>query len=189
MRIIATTLCWLLWLTQAVAGELIHSYVDNDGDHYYLHLDMRVKVKADTVYRILLDFKYMPVVNDTIVDSKLLKTENNVHHVYFVSEGCIWFFCKRIKQLAAVTELGQGFIMSITDPAQSDLKQGRTLWEVIDEGKSTRIKYNADYVPDFWVPPLIGPAIFKDRMYEEGLKTIHGIEKLANETKEDTDVF
>jgi len=92
--------------------------------------------------------------------------------------------------VSRVSELDNGYIMSVTLPEQSDLKYGRTLWEIIDEGKITRIKYNADYVPDFWVPPLFGPAIFKERMLKEGKKTINGIEALASkEEQNNTDVF
>lgn len=183
MRLPAASVFCLLLTAYAHAGELLHSYVDNDGDHYYLHLDMRVEGGHSDVYRILMDFNHIPDVNDTIVFSKLLKSNGSVHIVHFESEGCIFIFCRRIKQVVTVTELGNGYIMSITDPTRSDLRHGRTLWEIIDEGDRTRIKYNADFVPDFWVPPLIGPAIFKDRIFEEGQKTINGIEKLANGTE------
>ena len=191
MHIIATVLCAWFCISQVSAGEVIYAYVDNDDDHYYLHLDMRVNGDAENIYRILVDFDNMHAINETIVESKRLSSRDNdtVHEVEFISEGCVLFFCKRIRQLVTVRELGQGFIVSSTDPAKSDLKHGRTLWEVIDEGEGTRLKYNADYVPDFWVPPVIGPAIFKNRMYEEGLKTVNGIEKLANKNQNDSDLF
>lgn len=186
MRTCALVGCFIFLAKPVHAGELIHSYVNHDGDHYILHLDMRVEGKYDDIYRILIDFDNITAVNDTIVFSKLLKSEGKVHTVHFESEGCIWFFCRRVKQVVKVTELGRGYIMSATDPTRSDLEYGRTLWEVIDEGKTTRIKYNADYVPDFWIPPLIGPYLFKNRMLEEGQKTINGIEALAND---DTELF
>jgi hypothetical protein len=188
MRVITTVVLFFI-LAPASAGELIYSYVDNEGDHYYLHLDMRVNGNSKTIYRILTDFNNLTAVNDTVVVSKLLKTEDKVHTVLTESEGCIWFFCKRVKQVSRVSELDNGFLMSVTVPEQSDLKYGRTLWEIIDEGKTTRIKYNADYVPDFWVPPLFGPAIFKKRMLKEGQKTINGIEKLASENNNNNDIF
>lgn len=182
MRVIITIVLFFI-LTTASAGELIYSYVDNDGDHYYLHLDMRVNGKTEAIYRVLTDFNNLTAIHNTIVTSKLLKTEGKTHIVLTENEGCILFYCKRIKQVSTVTELGQGFIMSVTDPEQSDLKYGRTLWEIIDEGKTTRIKYTADYVPDFWVPPFFGPSIFKNRMLRVGKKTINGIETLANNKK------
>lgn len=179
-RLSAYILCLLTSCSICQAGEIIESYVNYDNDHYLLHLDMRVNGKSDVIYAILIDFDHIPEINDTIVYSKVLESKNRIHRVHFESEGCVWFFCRRIKQVVTVTELGNGYIMSETDAEKGNMRYGRTLWQVIDEGKTTRIKYNADYVPDFWVPPIFGPIIFQNRMLEEGQKTINGIERLAN---------
>lgn len=173
-----TLLCVLSFST--LAGELLESYVEDKGEHYLLHLDMRINGQYDDVYAVLVDFDNITAINDSIVFSKRLETQGKKHLVQFDSEGCVWFFCRRVVQLVHVTELDQGYIMSTTDPEKSDLSYGRTLWQVIDEGETTRIKYNADYVPDFWIPPLIGPVIFKNRLLEEGQKTINGIERLVS---------
>ena len=171
------SLCLLL-PQQAMAGEVLEAYADNDGDNYFLHLDMRIDGTSQAVYDILIDFANIPQVNDSVKFSEIRESRAPVHRVYFETEGCVLFFCRRVNQLVTITELGKGYIMSITDPQHSDLQYGRTLWQVIDEGTSTRIKYNAEFVPDFWVPPLFGPYIFKKRMLQEGQKTVHGIEQL-----------
>ncbi len=175
-----TTLCLLglLSATACVAGELLNAYVAHRDNHYLLHLDMRIKGKYADVYRALVDYKHIPQINDSIKSAQELEHKGNVHRVRIVAEGCVWIFCRRIEQVQTVTERDDGYIISITDPVHSDLKYGRALWHLIDEGKTTRVQYNADYVPDFWVPPLIGPMIFKHRMLEEGQKTINGIEHL-----------
>jgi len=161
------------------AGELLHSYVNEEDDHFVLHLDMRINADVDTIYGVLMDFSKMHLVNDSIISSTLLESKKQKHQLHFITEGCVWFFCRKIKQLVTVTELGQGYIMSTTDPAESDLRYGRTLWQLIDEGETTRVQYNADYVPDFWVPPFIGSAIFQSRMLKEGKKTVNGLERLS----------
>jgi hypothetical protein len=173
----------VLFHTPLSAGELLDSYVNEQDDHYVLHLDMRINASYDKVYAVLIDFSKMHAVNDSITESKLIESKGKVHKVHFVAEGCIWFFCKKVRQLVTVTELGKGFILSKTDPRQSDLSYGKTLWQLIDEGKTTRVKYNADYVPDFWIPPFFGPMIFKNRMLKEGKKTVNGIERLSAEEK------
>lgn len=163
------------------AGELLNAFVDRREGHYLLHLDMRIAGKAADVYRVLVDFNHINLINDSIKSSQELEHEGKVHRIRIIGEGCIWIFCRRIREVETVTELDGGYIMSVTDPTQSDLRYGRTLWQVIAEGKTTRIKYNADLVPAFWVPPLIGPAIFKKRILEEGQKTINGIERLIQQ--------
>lgn len=181
MRLAIITCLYFFGHAYALAGELLESYVNFEDDHYLLHLDMRVESHMHDVYAVLIDFNNIKDVNDTIVGSQLLKTDGRVHRVQFMSEGCVWIFCRSVNQVVTVTELGSGYIMSQTDPELSDLSYGRTLWQVIDEGKTTRIKYDADYVPGFWVPPLIGSYLFQERMLEEGLKTLHGIEILASD--------
>ena len=172
------TFAILLFHGQTHAGEVLEAFVNHEDDHYVLHLDMRINGKSQMVYAALLDFDNLHAINDSITHSERRESRDKLHRVYFEAQGCVLFFCPRVRQLVTVTELGDGYIMSVTDPEHSDLRYGRTLWQVIDEGKTTRIKYNADFVPDFWVPPLFGPYIFKKRMLQEGQKTVHGIEKL-----------
>ena len=160
------------------AGELILADANETEGHYTLSLDMRIQGSHEDVYAVLIDFNNLPAVNDTVKSSQLLESNGKKHLVIYTSEGCVLIYCQTVTQLATVTELGRGYLMSEVDPSKSDLEYGRTLWQVIDEGETTRIKYNADYVPDFWVPPLIGDYIFQERMIEEGIKTVNGIEKI-----------
>ena len=181
MRVTASLLLFVSCLSPCQAGQLLGANAHVDDDHYLLHLDMRVKGKSTAIYAVLTDFNHLHLVNNNILSSKLLKSQGRVHHVRVESEGCLWIFCRHISQVDKVTELANGYILSETIAAQSDLKYGRTLWHVIDEGDTTRITYDADFVPDFWVPPIFGPIFLKSTMLEEGQQTINGIETLANQ--------
>lgn len=176
--VLAGFVCSLSMSTLLHGGELIMADANETEGHYTLALDMRIRGSHRDVYAVLMDFNNLPAVNDTVISSELLESKGNQHRVKYISEGCVLFFCQTVAQVAMVTEMDGGYIMTKVDPALSDLKYGSTLWQVIDEGETTRIKYNADYVPDFWVPPIIGDYIFKERMIEEGIKTVNGIEKL-----------
>lgn len=167
------------------AAEVLHHDVEFKDEHYVLKLDMRLKGKLEPVYTVLTDYEHLTLLNDSIKSSEILFSVGPVHTVQFVTEGCVLFFCRRIKQVQIVTESDGSKIRSITDPDESDMKYGDARWELTRDGDYTRIHYHADYVPDFWVPPVIGPAIFKSRLLEEAQKTINGVEKRANakETK------
>lgn len=172
-----------LAINSAYAGKLLHSYVNEIDGHFVMRLDMRVNAKRKDVRSVLMDFSKMPAVNKTVLESRLLKPVGNKYKIYFVSRGCLWIFCQTIKQVAMVSELSKEYIMSDVIAKESDLKYGRALWRLIDEGSTTRIIYSSDYVPDFWVPPLIGSAIAKEKMLSEGLKTINGLERVINQEK------
>lgn len=159
-------------------GQVLQARVEYRHGHYLLHLDMRIHAKYADVYRTLLDFQQLPQINDSIKSAQELWHRGRVHRVRIVAKGCIWIFCRTIKQAVTLTELDNGYLRSVTDPQHSDLHYGFTMWHIIDEGKTTRVTYNADFVPAFWVPPLIGPVILKHQFLREGQKTINGIERL-----------
>lgn len=168
-------LCWP-GSNIATAAEVLHHDMEFKDKHYVLSLEMRVNGTMAQVYTILTDFNHFNTLNDSIKKSQLLFNNNNVSTVEVIAEGCVLLFCKTIKQVQVVTELGNGKIDAITDPDESDMAFGETHWQLTAAGRSTTVKYQSDYVPDFWVPPVIGPAILKSRLLEEAQKTIHGIE-------------
>ena len=177
----ATLLLLLVLTTFELHGsELLNSSVREENKHFIIHLDMRIDADYDSVYEVLMDFNLMSQVNDSIIHSELRETGNKKHLLYFVNEGCIWFVCRKVRQLVTVTEMGRGYIVSETHPEESDLKHGKVLWQLIDEGETTRVKYNADMVPDFWIPPFFGSGTFQKRMLEEGKKTVNGLEQLSS---------
>jgi hypothetical protein len=170
-----------LFVQSCLAGEVIMAAADHQDGHYLLSLDMRIHGKADAVYRVLTDYNHLHLINDSITSSKELDSKANVHRVRIIVRGCVWIFCRTVNQVQVITELSGGYIMFITDPTQSDLRYGHGLWQVIAEGSTTRIKYNADFVPAFWVPPILGPIFFKRTLLAEGQKTINGIERLLQQ--------
>ena len=88
LRIVAA--CALaLSLQHLHAGELLNAYVNEIDDHYILHLDMRVDADYDSVYEVLMDFSKMMEVNNSITSSRLLESDDKIHKLHFVSEGCI----------------------------------------------------------------------------------------------------
>lgn len=165
---------FFVWPCQA--GQVISARAEYRDDHFLLHLDMRIQAQYADVLRTLLDFPNLPKINDAIKSASVLSHKGKTYRVKLIAEGCIWFFCRRIKQITSVSLRDDGYITSDTDSAHSDLRYGRELWHIVDEGKTTRVQYNADVVPAFWIPPLIGTAIFKHQLLSEGKKTINGVE-------------
>ena len=178
----AVSFLYILFSSVSHSGEVIHSYVDHDQGHYLLNLEMGITAPLQNVYAVLLDFNAITELNDSIKVSQLLKQQQNQYTVLLESIGCVWFFCRRIKQVQIVTDIGNGYLQSITDPTQSDMVSGKVLWHVRSDPQNTEqtlITYSADFEPDFFVPPLLGPWLMKKRLLKEGLKTVDGIERKA----------
>jgi hypothetical protein len=70
-------------------------------------------------------------------------------------DACAGFFCRTVQRVERVHSR-PGSLDSEVVPDQSDMRQGsaRTRWEA--EGAGTRVRYEADFQPAFWVPGFIG---------------------------------
>lgn len=167
--------------TRVFAGEVLHSFVDHDNGHFLLQLEMRIEADVDDVYDVLVDFNNIHRLNDSIKQSKWLESKGNENKVFTLVEGCIWFFCREVGQVQMTYELPNRYIVSETIPAESDMEYGRVLWHIHTQDGHTFISYSADFIPKFWVPPILGPWLMSKRLLEEGTKTINGIEEQAGE--------
>ena len=179
-RLTSQVMCLALF-TNCQAGEVLHSHIAYEDSHYLISLTMKIEAGLDRVYAILTDFNHLTRVNDTIKLSRLLHSKGKVHLVQIDAEGCVWIFCKRVRQVQRITEMGRGYIQAVTLPEKSDMEYGRVLWHIEEQDGFTIISYNADFVPAFFVPPLLGPYILKGRLLAAGIKTIHGIERIAQD--------
>ncbi|MFV1982236.1 MAG: SRPBCC family protein [Thiohalomonadales bacterium] len=176
-----------LILSQSVSlarsGEVITSFVDEVKDHYIIRIDMRINAELNDVYKHLIDLKNIHKLNNTIVSSVVMYSKGKVHEVEVKTYGCVLFFCTKQVQYQKVTELDNNYIMIHLVPEKSDFISGQILWQVYAEKNNTRVVFAADFEPDFWIPPLIGPWILKGIFKDESLETINELEKLAQATK------
>ena len=161
------------------AGEVLDSQVRRDGDHFLIHLQMRIDVPPDEAHRRLTDYDQLHRLSDVIISSRVIDTQEHHQRVEVISEGCVLVFCRRVTQIQIATSLGQGYIRLIDDPRQSDFQSGRTLWHIAPADDGTRVTLSADLQPGFWVPPVIGTAIFKHKLLNESTTLINNLEQQA----------
>lgn len=170
-------LVWSLFIPTLSAGEVLESKVHRDGDHFLVHLKMQIDATAPEVYRRLTDFNRLHELSNMIKQSRVLETNGKRQRVEVISEGCVLFFCRRVTQVQTATSLGRGYLQVIDDPEASDFQSGRTLWHIAPVDNGTRVTLSADIEPDFWVPPIIGTAIFKHKLLKESMTLINNIEQ------------
>ncbi|MFP3874866.1 MAG: SRPBCC family protein [Thiohalophilus sp.] len=165
------------------AGEVLHSQVRRDGDHFLIHLQMQIDVPTDEAYQQLTDYDRLHRLSDVIVSSRVIDTRDHRQRVEVISEGCVLMFCRRVTQVQIATSLDRGYIRLIDDPGQSDFRSGRTLWHIAPADGGTRVTLSADLQPRFWVPPLIGTAIFKHKLLGESTTLINNLEQHAPDVR------
>jgi hypothetical protein len=80
-----------------------------------------------------------------------------------------------------IRENGSDMVVATVNPARSDFSSGRSEWKILPAGAGqTRIVLRRTLEPSFWVPPLIGPWVIKNKMVQELSVMLERLEQYAN---------
>jgi hypothetical protein len=159
----------------AVAADFYSLSVSRDGDAH-------LAAPPSAVYAVLTDYEHLTRISSAVQKSRVVdKLADGAVLVYTDTHACVLFFCKHILETQRYTHPDPEDIVSEVVPEQSNLKSGRTVWHVEAEQDGTRLHWEMTAVPDFWVPPFIGPSLVQRGLRSQGTRSVEGIEKLARE--------
>jgi len=175
---------WLILFHHSLlyAGDILEATVTSEDKRYFISIDVVINADAQRVYKILTDYNNLTNISESITESNLIYSlSDNDHRVKVTTEACVTFFCKTIVQVQDVEQLPGMIIISTTVPEKSDVDYAHARWKVTNEDGLTRINFNADLKPSFWVPPLIGPPLIERTLRNEAIEVIEGLERLAQQ--------
>lgn len=172
--------------TAALAYEVQHVKVARDGEHYKLNMQVLLDADAEAAFRTMQDVNNLPQINPSVIKVLPLHTASSGEDVYTQVHLCIAFVCRTLAQVQNMTHSSSeaGYLLqAIVDPERSNLKSGRARWHFSDCGEQqTCLAFEAELVPDFWVPPLLGPWLIQRSMKQEALVSSAGLERLTQES-------
>lgn len=172
----------LLAMPAAVAAHFDTLQVTLQGDSYQIRGEVYLDAAPQEVYAQLIDFARLPEINPNVRVSRVLKVINaRSQLVYTETVGCVFIFCRTIRQVQRFTELGPQDIVAVTVPGSGNVKQGNSTWHLQADGSGTRLTWTASCEPDFWVPPFIGPHAIENQLRSQALESMQAIERLAEE--------
>lgn len=148
----------------AAGAQFEHTEVSHDGDRYRMRVAVVLAAEAGAVRRHLTDYDHLDRLSELIVDSRRLVGPDDTPRVRIVLQACVLIFCKSVRRVMAVETGASGDILTLADPNQSDFSYARETWQVQAQGRATRLTYEAEFEPSFYVPPLIGPWLIKSRL-------------------------
>jgi len=167
-----------------LAGEIRHSESNYRNGEYNIEIAVLIEGDMETVYGITTDYNQMSRLNRIIRESELIGREyrNGIEVVRrkLVTRTCILVFCFNATLVEDTWEPEYGVIKTVFVPEESDFEYGESEWQMvrIDE-THTLINYHSRFKPDFWIPPLIGPLVVRQKMLTAARETIHRIENIA----------
>ncbi len=174
-------LTFILWTTASIAASIEVLETTHDSGRYTVAFEVVLDANRDKVWQIMTDYERLPRVSKIILESRVLKQQDaNRHRVGVTLEACVLIFCKTVKRMVDIEARPQTEILVSEVPDQSDFREGTERWQVTAEGPKTRLKYTAEIVPNFFIPPLIGPVVVKYFLRREIRNTALEVEALAS---------
>ena len=148
---------------------------------YRIELVARVDAPVEDVAAVLTDYAGYLGLDPRIRASDVLPSEEEgVELVRTVVRICAGFLCRNVQRVERV-ERRDGELLATVIPEQSQLKSGltRTTWQADNE--ATNVTYQAEFVPNFWVPAAIGRRYAERVLKASTLDLFGNVEKRARE--------
>ena len=166
----------------AGAATLREVTVDHVDGAYIMQSEVWFDVDIERIYGLLLDWDESSKFSSVIVESRNLPPGPDGRARYYSqTRGCLWFFCKSFERYGYVEHEPYTFIRATVDPEKSDFEVSDESWEFREEADGTVVIYAFRMKPKFFIPPLIGPAILKNKLRSGGINAIERIEVLARD--------
>lgn len=171
----------LVFPSSVFSGEVIESQVTYKNGYYSAKLEIQIMAPSKIVYALFTDFDYLSRLSENITSSTLINDNAPDYLVQIETHNCVLFFCKDLKQTQRVNELDKGYISVEDIKGESDFIYASTMWHIRAFNEGTRVTFQSKMKPDFWLPPMLGPWLFKKRMIKDTQAMIDRLEELAND--------
>ncbi len=156
--------------------------VQHDDGVYRLVSDTYIDAPREAIFEVLTDYERFGRISSSYTDYGFMEpAADGVPIVYTTMEGCVLFFCVSMRRVERMETRAPGFIRTDVLPEQSDFKSSVSEWTLTPEAGGTKLIYSLVVEPDFWIPPLIGPWVLKQRLERGGTGAVNRIERLARE--------
>lgn len=164
----------------APAAEFRDIIVEREDGLYSMRSEVYFDVEREYLYRVLTDFDLFKKFTSAIVESNNVAADDMGRPQFYARmEGCVLVWCKSFVRNGYLELDPTAEIIAVSDPERSDFEISRERWQLITEGEGTKMIYEFQMVPAFWVPPLVGPFYIKRALRSGGVNAVNRIEELA----------
>lgn len=149
-------------------------------DHaYQVVLEARLDAPAARVARVLNDFADYGSLDPRIRRSQVIGgTPAGEVLISTRVLACAAFFCRNVDRVERVRR-EEGRLVAEVLPERSDLRRGLTRTDWSEEDGRTRLRYVAEFEPDFWVPAIVARAYASTTLRESVLQLFRNVEDRA----------
>lgn len=161
-------------LARAARVEQLH--VDRKDKAYVVSARVHIDAPLGPAYAAATDFKRLPDYSTLIEAMHRLDDDKLASRMRL----CVLWYCKTVRQVMRYRLAPPEHIDMQVVPGRGDLSAGQAHWHLAADGdQATIFRFQARIVPDFWVPPLIGPWAIARALRKQVAATATAIERLA----------
>jgi hypothetical protein len=156
-----------VWLagSQATAVTIEHIDVEKHGQAFRLKAASVVAAPPEFVFDVLMDFDNFHRLVAGIVTTRYLPPgPDGVRLGYTLINSCAWIFCKRFDKVERIWPVPKTGMVTLAVPERSDFEFYATRWRLEGVPGGTRLRFEANMRPKFWIPPLLGTWAVKRKL-------------------------
>ena len=175
----AVLLLALVGVSRAIALDIDDVHITKQGRAYQVQMTFGVAASVNQVMAVLTDYGFPDRLNPEVTKREVISRQRGITRVRTEIRSCVFFLCKDLRLTQDVTVVADT-IQADTVPDESDFRSGYLHWSVTsgDNGGS-HISFEAVMEPDFFIPPLIGGFVIRERLRQEVLATAKNLETEA----------
>ena len=149
--------CLILGWQIAFGFEVIKVTVDVEDGLYRVYGQSRIEATPEFIYATLIDYDNFHKLAGGIAESKFLPSDESGNMLADTRfESCVLIFCKSIEKVERIDGNPPVSIDVEAIPKLSDFVFNESRWTIEHSGETTLLTFEAEFDPDFWVPPIIG---------------------------------
>lgn len=150
--------------------------VDYANNTYRSELSTKIHATPAALFELLTSYGKLNTFSQTIHKSQLLANG----HLLLDLRVCFTIICFEKQQTLELT-VNNHTVTARIIREQSDFESGWMQWQLVPAkgNDSTLFYFSSEMVPDFWVPPLIGPLLIQHKLKKEARYSIRQLENLA----------
>lgn len=162
------------------SADVVRSSVTRQDGRYIMHMETVVQAPISKVHSLLRDYKNFVRFNSIFKQVKFLgHLEDGGVRMGVRSELCILAICQHFDWVQDVQFLPEGDIPITILPNQGDFRQGNGRWRLSSVDGGTRLLFDLDLTPKYWIPPVFGTLLAQQKLSEDAFKFAQELERMA----------
>ena len=156
----------ILFACASASGvEVTKVTVEKQGKRYQLLGESIIQAPPEFIFNTLMDYDNFHRLASGIAETRFLEPQGpDALLAYTRIESCVLFYCKSVEKVETVHATAFREIATEAIPERSDFVFNKSRWLLEDGDNGTRVTYQAEIEPDFWMPPLISKWAIKRKL-------------------------